>query len=142
MRNLTSAYLMGYVAIDLKVISPYDGMLTINIGTLNFTRDTKLNFLDMNNLNASETSPQFLEGNSRNRQYFISKDVINSIKDNLLITVTVILKPNWISPNATAIGIDLGDLTFEAHLFAVRINQTIENENFTEHLFGTFTPTN
>jgi hypothetical protein len=137
-RNLTTTYLLGHVAVDLKVITPYDGMLTINVGTLNFTQGSKSNFIDMNNLNTSETSPYFFEPYVH--QYFVSKDVINSINDSLLIGVTVILKPNWISPNSTSIGYDLGNLNFKASLFAARLNRTIKFYNFTENILGSFTP--
>jgi hypothetical protein len=135
--------LVGLVAIDLKVITPYDGMLTINIKTLNFTHINESNYmvselLDMNNLNFSEHS--VFDLGATPHQYFISRDVINSIKDKLLVRLTVILKPNWISPNNTAIGFDLGDLIFEANLFAVRTNQTM-TETFTENVYGMFTPT-
>lgn len=142
-RNDTMVVLVGLVAIDLKVITPYDGMLTINIKTLNFTHINESNYmvselLDMNNLNFSEHS--VFDLGATPHQYFISRDVINSIKDKLLVRLTVILKPNWISPNNTAIGFDLGDLIFEANLFAVRTNQTM-TETFTENVYGMFTPT-
>lgn len=135
-RNDTIADLYGLVTVDLKVITPYDGMLTINVKTLNFT-ERSWEFLDMNNLNFSEHSVSFLE--TTPHQYFISRDVINRIEDKLLVRLTVVLKPNWISPDVTAIGFNLGDLTFEASLFAVRTNQTM-NKTFTENVYGMFTP--
>jgi hypothetical protein len=138
-RNDTIASLYGNVTIDLKVVTPYDGMLTINVKTLNLTRINVLNSeLDMNNLNLTEHSPSYL--GTTLYQYFISKNVINSIEDKLLVWLTVVLKTNWISSNSTAIGFDLGDLTFEANLFAVQKNQTM-TKTFFEDVFGTFRPT-
>ena len=142
MRNDTLAVLVGLVAVDLKVVTPYDGMLTINVKTLDVTHINELNSeLDMNNLNNlnySEHSPSYL--GTTIHQYFISRNVINSIEDKLLVRLTVILKPNWISPNNTRIGFDLGNLTFEANLFAVQTNQTM-TKTFFEDVYGMFTPT-
>jgi len=141
-RNDTLAVLVGLVAVDLKVVTPYDGMLTINVKTLDVTHINELNSeLDMNNLNNlnySEHSPSYL--GTTIHQYFISRNVINSIEDKLLVRLTVILKPNWISPNNTGIGFDLGNLTFEANLFAVQTNQTM-TKTFFEDVYGMFTPT-
>jgi len=138
-RNDTMVSLDGLVAVDLKVVTPYDGMLTINVKTLNLTHTNELNSeLDMNNLNFSEHSPSYL--GTTIHQYFISRNVINSIEDKLLVWLTVVLKPNWISPNSTAIGFDLGNLTFEANLFAVQTNQTM-TQTFFEDVYGMFTPT-
>lgn len=141
--NDNSFDLFGNVAVDLKVITPYDGMLTINVTTFNFTHIGERYYqgsqlLDMNYLNFSEHSP--FDMLATPHQYFISRDVINPIEDKILVRLTVFLKPNWLPPNATAIGFDLGDLTFEANLFAVRTNQTI-TKTFTEDVFGMFTPT-
>ena len=138
-RSDTIATLVGNVTIDLRIVTPYDGVLTINVKTLNLTRINVLNSeLDMNNLNFTEHSPSYL--GTTVHQYFISKNVINSIEDNLLVWLRVVLKPNWISPDTTSIGFDLGDLTFDANLFAVQTNQTMTN-TFFEDVFGTFTPT-
>jgi hypothetical protein len=141
--NDTCFYLDGLVAVDLEVITPYYGMLTIYVENLNFTHlnDTDYigaSLLDMNYLNYSEHSPTYMGITSH--QYSISGNVINPIEDKLLVQLSVILKPNWLPPNATAIGFDLGDLTFEASLFAVRTSQTT-NKNFTEDIFGMFTAT-
>jgi hypothetical protein len=141
-RNDTWVVLVGLVAVDLKVVTPYDGMLTINVKTLDVTHINELNSeLDMtnlNNLNYSEHSPSYL--GTTIHQYFISRNVINSIEDELLVELTVILKPNWISPNSTAIGFDLGNLMFEANLFAVQTNQTM-TKTFFEDVYGMFRPT-
>jgi len=142
-RNDTIVILAGPVAVDLKVITPYDGMLTIKVKSLNFTHinesDSMVSeLLDMNNLDYSEHS--VFDLGATPHQYFISRDVINSVKDKLVVQLTVILKPNWISPNSTAIGFNLGDLIFEANLFAVRTNQTMI-ETFSENVFGMFKPT-
>lgn len=141
-RNDTLTVLVGLVAVDLKIVTPYDGMLTINVKTLNVTRINELNSeLDMNNLNNlnySEHSPSYL--GTTIYQYFISRNVINSIEDKLLVRLTVILKPNWISPDNTGIGFDLGDLMFEANLFAIQKNETM-TKTFFEDVYGMFTPT-
>lgn len=141
--NDNEFYLDGLVSVDLKVITPYDGMLTINVTELNFTHIGERNYvgseiLDMNYLYDSEHSASYM--GTTTHQYFISKDVINPIEDKLLVQLSVFLKPNWLPVNATAIGFDLGDLTFEANLFAVRTNQII-SQNFTEDVVGMFTPT-
>jgi hypothetical protein len=138
-RNDTLAVLVGLVAVNLKVVTPYDGLLTINVKTLDFTRINELNSeLDMNNLNFSAHSPSYL--GTTIHQYFISRNVINSVEDKLLVKLTVVLKPNWISSNNTGIGFDLGDLTFEANLFAVQTNQTM-TKTFFEDVYGLFYPT-
>jgi hypothetical protein len=127
--------------VDLKVVTPYDGVLTIDIGILDVTRINPLNSeLDMNylNLNYSEHSPFFL-GTTIHR-YFISRNVINSVEDKLGVELNVILKPNWISPSSTGIGFDLGDLMFEAKLFAIQKNETM-TKTFFEDVYGIFTPT-
>jgi hypothetical protein len=93
---------------------------------------------NLNNLNYSEHSPSY--PGTTIHQYFISRNVINSIEDKLLVQLRVILKPNWISPNNTAIGFDLGDLMFEANLFAVQTNQTV-TKLFFEDVYGLFYPT-
>ncbi|MGA3190921.1 MAG: hypothetical protein ABSD73_00225 [Candidatus Bathyarchaeia archaeon] len=138
-RNDTFASLDGLVTVDLKVVTPYDGMLTINVNTLNLANTSEVNLeLDMKYLNSMEHSPSYLGGAIH--QYFISRNVINSIEDKLLVELTVFLKPNWISPDVTAIGFNLGDLTFEAQLFSVQPNQT-NTTTFTEDVVGMFTPT-
>jgi hypothetical protein len=141
MRNDTMAILVGPVAVDLKVVTPYDGVLTIGVKTLNVTRISELNSeLNMSfpTLNYSEHSPSYLD--TTIHQYFISKNVINSVEDNLVVRLTVILKSNWISPNSTGIGFDLGDLMFEANLFAIQKNETM-TQTFFEDVYGMFTPT-
>jgi len=143
--NDTIAVLFGNVNIDLKVITPYDGMLTISAKALNFTHINETNWyglqfvsLNPNNLNYSEHSILDLSGNPD--QYFILHDVINSIEDSIPLEITVILKPNWLPPNSTGISFDLGATTFEADLFAVRTNQTTIS-TFNENVTGMFTPT-
>lgn len=141
--NDNQFYLSGLVSVDLKVITPYDGMLSINVTGLNFThideRDyVGLRILDMNYLNFSEHSVSFAV--TTIHQYFVLKDAVNSIEDKLLVQLSVFLKPNWLPLDVTAMGFDLGDLTFEANLFAVRTNQTMV-KTFTEDVFGMFTPT-
>jgi hypothetical protein len=42
MRKDTMAVLDGLVTVDLKVVTPYDGMLTINVKTLNLTYTNEL----------------------------------------------------------------------------------------------------
>jgi hypothetical protein len=141
-RNDTVASLIGLVAVNLKVVTPYDGMLTINVKTLDVTNINELNSkLDMNNsgnLNYSIHSPSYL--GTTIPQYFISRNVINSIEDKLLVRLTVILEANWISPSSNATGFELGNLTFEANLFAVQTNQTM-TQTFYEDVVGMFTPT-
>lgn len=142
-RNDTIAVLFGNVKVDLKVITPYDGMLTITAKALNFTHINETNwfglqFVDLNNLNYSEHSVFDLTGEPH--QYFILHDVINPIEDRIPLEVTVILKPNWLPSNSTGIGFDLGVIAFEANLFDVRTNQTTTT-TFIENVTGMFRPT-
>jgi hypothetical protein len=140
-RSDTMAVLVGPVAIDLKIVTPYDGVLTINVKTLNTSRISELNSelnMSLPTLNYSEYSPTYLD--TTIHQYFISRNVINSVEDHLVVGLTVILKSNWISPNSTEIGFDLGDLMFEANLFAIQKNETM-TQTFFEDVYGMFTPT-
>lgn len=140
-RNDTLAFLDGLVTVDLKVVTPYDGLLTVNVTTLNVTDTYPANStLDMtySNLNYTEHSPSYI--GTTIPQYFISKNVVNSIEAKLLVELAVILKPNWLPLNSTGIGFDLGNLGFKANLFAVQTNQTM-TKAFIENVYGMFTPT-
>jgi|GEM_PF-2991568 hypothetical protein len=138
-RNDIFATLFGNATIDLKVITPYDSLLTINVTALNFTNIDKVSpYLDINNLNYSEHSVSYL--GQTTHQYFIPRDVTYSINEGLLVRLSVVLKPNLVPLNITAIGFDLGNLIFEGNLVAIRENQTTV-KTFTENVYGIFAPT-
>jgi hypothetical protein len=138
-RNDTLAILDGSVNIDLKVISPYDGYLTIQAKTFNFTSINGYNISNYINSNYIDSPQPVQDLATMPHQYWISANSIKSITDKLVIQLIVDLKPNCLP--LTGITLDLGYLTFEASLFAARLNQTIKTQNCTANVFGTFTPT-
>jgi hypothetical protein len=140
-RSDTRAILEGPVTVDLKVISPYNGMLTIKVETFNFTSIYNYDIREYIDPNYINTPQPVQDLTTMPHQYWISESGINSISDKLPIELMVVLKPNCFPLNLTSITLDLGYLTFEASLFAARLNQTIETKNCTANVFGTFTPT-
>lgn len=129
----TRAVLSGDVPIDLKIITPYDGLLTINVKSFNFTyldtgNDPTSKYLDMDNLKSASISDT---GLSTVHQYFVAKDFANSISDHVPVHITVYLKLNLLGNSPTFLsGLEfvLGDAVFEASLFEVRTNQTITQD--------------
>jgi hypothetical protein len=138
--NENDLYLFGTVNVDLKVLSPYDGMLTISVKSLNFTNISDSNsmlptFLNMSLLNYSSAS--FFPTHIKNYQYFITKGVINSIEANFFVTTKVYVNNDILQKtfqnNVTGIGFYLGDITFQADLYEAQIDKNITNfYTFTE----------
>lgn len=93
--------LTGYVSIDLKVLSPNDGTLTLKVENLNFTGltspyDPAPNLLDLSLLKCSTVS---FYGAQHQPEYFITKGVITPIEDRLFVQVNIYL--NMTSINKT-----------------------------------------
>ncbi len=130
----------GWVNVDLKVVSPYDGMLNLDVKNLNFT--------DMNgsydiipyyfNVSLLQYSKASIAG-ANNHQYFISKNVMNPIVDKIEVQMYVYLNTGVLQDvfkdvgvNSTlGVGFPLGDMTFQATLFETQINRNY-TQNFIE----------
>lgn len=139
--NDGDAVFVGSVDIDLKIISPYDGLVTIKAKAFNYTylNDTgspTSHFLNEKYLN----SMYVVDLSSRIHQYFVYKDVPNSIEDKITCVIEVYLKPHLFEPNVTRIDFPLGDIVFEASLFEVRTNQTIALPSFNERIWVDLVP--
>jgi len=120
-----AAVFFGYVPVNLKVITPHEGMLTIKVQSFNFTylnatNNPTSNYLNMDNLNVhvKDFSTKELH------QYFVIRDVPNSIDDQIYVAVDCYIKPHLIG-QASMVSFILGDVIFEAELLEVRTNQTI-----------------
>ena len=120
-------FLLGFINVDLKVVSPYDGMLTINVKSLNtYVNSIVPTFLNVSILNYSTVS--FFPFPETQYQYFISKNVINQIEDKLEVKAVVYLNSGILQQafqnDTTSVGFPLGDIIFQAKLFEVQTNQT------------------
>jgi hypothetical protein len=125
-----AGYFSGVVTIDLEVISPFDGLLTINATSLIYNPDNKTDYegqmlLDKNHLNDSIVTT--VANLPNGYQYFISRGVATPVKDKIFVNALIYMKPNSfpIYSNNTMIGFDFGDMVFEANLFLFQTNKTI-----------------
>jgi hypothetical protein len=133
--NGTDATFFGNVTIDLKVITPYDGMLTIKVKSFNFSYlnglyNPTLPYLDKDRLNSTFIYDESFQPH----QYFVSRDVTNSIEDKIPLLVTVFLKLHLLSSDLQGMGFTLGDAIFEASLYEVRTHNTI-TQSFNEPIW-------
>ena len=134
------AILYGNVAIDLKIITPYDGMVTIVVKSFNFTYlnapiNPTSNYLDLDNLH----NVNIYDTSIVPHQYFIRRDLTNSISDEIPVRLIVFLKPNVLG-KTQGMGFTLGDVVLEANLLSVRTNQTI-TQQFNSKVWVNITPT-
>lgn len=135
------AIFFGNVSVGLKVITPYDGMLTIKVKSFNFTYLNDTNNPTSNYLNVDNLNNVFVDDFSgKLHQYFVIRDVPNSIEDQIYAHVECFLKPHLVGyDDIRGIGFTLGDVVFEVSLFEVRTNQTI-TQSFNDRIWVDLVP--
>jgi hypothetical protein len=140
--GLSSTYFEGLVSVNLKVVSPYDGLLTLTPKSFNFSYGSSdsLNpyYFDVSLSNYTTVS-FFPTVSNTEYQYFISKNVMNPIQDKLWVQVDTYLNATNLSyvfrnqgeNTVTSVGFPLGTITFQATLFEAQIDKNY-TQDFTE----------
>lgn len=139
--NVSYNFFEGFVDVNLRIVTPYDGMLTILPQYINFSTGSDSSvpyYFNTTLLKYSYVS--FFPSYSANQyQYFISKNVMNPIQDKLWIEVNTYLNSEELSylfrdqgeNTTTRIGFPLGNITFQATLFEAQKERNF-TQDFTE----------
>jgi hypothetical protein len=121
--------LVGLVEVDLRIVTPCDGMLTIEVKRLELYNATEnnsaINFFNASMIQYSST----LYFTNRNYQYWMSKYVMNPINDKLSVQVNLYLNSGVLqetfkpSGSIEGIGFYLGELNFHATIYEAQLNK-------------------
>ncbi len=137
--NETVIFLEGMVNIDLKVDSPFDGMLTVNVKNISFTDpnslDSEVTYYYVNMSLAKYASTSFFLNNHQ-YEYPILKNVMNPVTDKLWVQAYVYLNSGVLrnvfrdqgTNSTTMVGFPLGNITFEATLHLAQKNQDFSQD--------------
>ncbi|MFB3889436.1 MAG: hypothetical protein ACE14S_08085 [Candidatus Bathyarchaeia archaeon] len=121
----------GYVHINLKVITPYDGLVTVRVKAFNYTYLNALGIQTSRYLRMDALDSTYIADMSGEpHQYFVYKDIANSIEDQIYVHLQTPLKPHILGPDVKSATFRFGDVVFGTSLFEVRPNNTTELDDF------------
>lgn len=131
-------YFFGIIYINLEVISPYDGLLTINASSLKFNHFNETSTMQsilVDSELVNNSSIECVQMTPEGYQYFINKGTAVHIQDKILVTAGIYLKPNsWNTNYPPSITVDFGDVIFQANMHLFQTNSDIKPKYFPENV--------
>jgi len=111
----------GYLEVNLEVITPHYGLLSIKVKNFNVAETSMLN---SEKLNKTEVSYAY----EPSKYEYAIVSGLNSINDNLHLKALVYPNPENLPPKGESLSFVLGRLFLEAELFDVQTDGTITKE--------------